>query len=63
MRGGSMTGLSPGSVGENISLPTSYENSDIPSSFGYSVAGDVNTLSGVLANPPPHTRYQQCPGA
>jgi hypothetical protein len=58
-----MTGLSPSTVGENISLPTSYENSDVPSSFGYSVAGKADTLSGALANPPPHSIYQQCPGA
>ena len=62
MRGG-MHALTPGSVGENISLTTSMDANNVPSSFGFSLGGDQNTMSGALANPPPHTRYQQCPDA
>ena len=62
MRGG-MHALTPGSVGENISLTTSMAANNVPSSFGFSLGGDQNTMSGALANPPPHARYQRCPNA
>ena len=62
MRGGNHLPLNPGSVSENISLPTSYEYNNVPASFGYSLGGNENTDYGSLANPPPHARYEQCPG-